>query len=88
MSPLQQRIEDAVTALTALDAQALERIRQEVQETAVVPLSSEEIAALIPACRLLGALLQQTERNLKLFRVASLVAQQASDTGCYASPLR
>lgn len=88
MRRLQQIIEDAVTALTALDPQALERIRSEVQGMAAVPLSSAEIAALFPAYRLLGALLQETERNLKLFRVTSHFAQQASDTGCYAFPLR
>ncbi|MGO8717928.1 MAG: hypothetical protein ACLQMO_01765 [Acidobacteriaceae bacterium] len=88
MSRLQQTMEDAVTALTALDARGLERIRSEVQGMAAVPLSSAEIAALLPTHRLLGALLQETERNLKLFRVASHSAQQASDTGCYAFPLR
>jgi len=88
MSRLQQLIDDAVTALTALDAPAMERIRPEVQSMAAVPLSPEEAAALIPAYRLLGALLQQSERNLKLFRAASGAVQQAQDTGCYAFPLR
>jgi hypothetical protein len=88
MDRLQQLMEDAVVALTALDAYTLERIQTEMQGLAAVPLSSADVAAVLPLHRLLGALLQETERNLKLFRVSSLSARQAEDTGCYAFPLR
>jgi hypothetical protein len=88
MDRLQQLMEDAVVALTALDAYTLERIQTEMQGLAGDPLASTEAAAILPLHRLLGALLQETERNLKLFRVISLSARQAEDTGCYAFPLR
>jgi hypothetical protein len=88
MGRLQQLMEDAVVALTALDAYALERIQSEMQGLAADPLASAEAAAILPLQRLLGALLQETERNLKLFRASSICARQAEDTGCYAFPLR
>jgi hypothetical protein len=87
MSRLQQKIEEAIVALTALDPNALERILAEIQVLAADPLASADAAAILPLHRLLGALLRQTERNLKLFRVSSLSARQAEDTGCYAFPL-
>ncbi|MGH9617720.1 MAG: hypothetical protein ACRD28_13350 [Acidobacteriaceae bacterium] len=88
MARLQRLIEDAVSALTALDAYALEQIRLETQGLGSVALSSTDSAALLDSHRLLGALLQETERNLKLFRATSISAQQACDTGCYAYPTR
>lgn len=88
MGRLQQMIEEAIVALTALDPHALERVQAEVQGLATVPLSSSDAVAALPFHRLLGALLQETERNLKLFRVSSLSARQAEDTSCYAVPLR
>jgi hypothetical protein len=87
MEQLRELMEEAVAALTALDASALEKIRSQAQSVAVVPLSSAETAMLLPVHRLFGALLQETERNLKLFRLSSHAAQQDSDTGCYAFPV-
>ena len=88
MSRLQPMIEEAVAALTALDPQTLERILAEMRGLAAVPLSPADAATVLPLHRLLGALLQETERNLKLFRIKSLSARQAEDTGCYAFSLR
>lgn len=88
MSRLQPMIEETVVALTALNPHALERIQAEMQGLAADPLSSADAATVLPLHRLLGALLQETERNLKLFRINSLSARQAEDTGCYALPLR
>jgi hypothetical protein len=88
MSRLQQMIEEAVVALTAFDSHALERIQAEMQGLVAAPLSSADAATVLPLHRLLGALLQETERNLKLFRINSLSARQPEDTGCYAFPLR
>lgn len=88
MDRLQQLIEDAVAALTALDAYALEQIRSEIQGLPVVQLSSADSAAVESSHRLLGALLQETERNLRLFRGSSLSAQQTTAAGCYAFPSR
>ena len=88
MNRLQPMIEEAVVALTVLDPHALERIQAEMQGLAAVPLSPADAATVLPPHRLLGALLQETERNLKLFRINWLSARQAEDTGCYAFPLR
>jgi hypothetical protein len=86
MERLQQLIEDAVAALTALDAYALEKIRSEIQVLPPAPCSAAEIAAVEASHRLLGALLQETARNLKLFRVSTVSGHQTSETGCYAFP--
>jgi hypothetical protein len=88
MERLQQLIEDAVAALTALDAYALEKIRSQIQVLPPVQCSAAEIAAVESSHRLLGALLQETARNLKLFRASSVSSHQTSETGCYAFPPR
>lgn len=85
MERLQQLIEDAVSALTALDAYALEKIRSELHGLPRVELSASDIAAIEASHRLLGALLQETARNLRLFRASSVCGQQDSE-GCYAFP--
>lgn len=86
MERLQQLIEDAVSALTALDAYALEKIRSEIKCLPVAQLSAGEIARLEASHRLLGALLQETARNLRLFRASSVCGHQDSETGCYVLP--
>ncbi len=86
MERLQQLIEDAVSALTALDAYALEKIRSEIHGLPRKQLSASEIAAIEASHRLLGALLQETARNLRLFRAGSVCGQQDSEAGCYALP--
>jgi hypothetical protein len=86
MERLQQLIEDAVSALTALDTYALEKIRSEIQRLPVAQLSAAEMARLEVSHRLLGALLQETSRNLRLFRASSVCAHQDSEASCYALP--
>jgi hypothetical protein len=86
MEHLQQLIEDAVSALTALDAYALEKIRSEIQCLPETQLSAAEMARLEASHRLLGALLQETARNLRLFRATSLGGQQDCETGRYSIP--
>ncbi|HVC91208.1 MAG TPA: hypothetical protein VND66_11375 [Acidobacteriaceae bacterium] len=88
MSPLQEIIEEAVSALTRLDGRALDRIRSEIQELKAIPPTAEDIAAITTSHRLLGALLQETERNLRLFQVNSVSGRQTSEAGCYALPPR
>lgn len=84
MEKLNQLIEDAVSALTALDAYALEKIRAEMLRVPVAPLSAAEMARMDAAHRLLGALLQETARNLRLFRASSVGGHRDSEAGCYA----
>ncbi len=86
MERLQQLIEDAVSALTALDAYALEKIRSEIHGLPAAQLSAGDIAAIEASHRLLGALLQETARNLRLFRAGSVCGRQDSDMDCYALP--
>jgi hypothetical protein len=86
MERLQQLIEDAVSALTALDAYALEKIRSEIHGLPDVQLSAADIAAIEASHRLLGALLQETARNLRLFRASSACGQQDSKASYYAIP--
>ena len=86
MERLQQLIEDAVSALTALDSYAMEKIRSEIQCLPVAQISSAEMARLEASHRLLGALLQETARNLRLFRASSLCGQQDFEAGRYAIP--
>lgn len=86
MERLQQLIEDAVSALTALDAYALEKIRSEIQGLPAAQLSAADIATIEASHRLLGALLQETARNLRLFRAGSIRGQQDSEAGYYALP--
>jgi hypothetical protein len=86
MEQLQHLIEDAVAALTALDTYALEKIRSEIQGMPAARLSAGEIARIEASNRLLGALLQETARNLKLFRASSLCGLQESEAGYYALP--
>lgn len=86
MERLQQLIEDAVSALTALDGYALEKIRSEVHGLPEAQLSAADMAAIKASHRLLGALLQETARNLRLFRASSVYGQQDSEAGCYVLP--
>ncbi len=86
MQRLQQLIEDAVSALTALDAYALEKIRLEIHGLPETQLSAADITAIEASHRLLGALLQETARNLRLFRASSVYGQSDSEAGCYVLP--
>jgi hypothetical protein len=88
MQRLRHLIEDAVTGLTALDAYALEQIRLEIQGLKVTETSAAELAEVEGSHRLLGVLLQETARNLTLFRAGSACGQQISEAGCYAPPPR
>jgi hypothetical protein len=72
MERLQQLLEDAISALTALDGYALEKIRSEINGLPRVQLTAADIAAIEASHRLLGALLQETARNLRLFRTGSV----------------
>ena len=86
MERLQQLIEDAVAALTALDAYALEKVRSEIQDVPIVQPSAVHMASIEASHRLLGALLQETARNLKLFRASSICGRQDSEARYYVHP--
>jgi hypothetical protein len=88
MERLQQLIEDAVAALTALDAYALEKIQSEIRGVPVIQASAADMTSIEASHRLLGALLQETARNLKLFRASSVCGRQDSEARYYAHPPR
>ncbi len=82
MGRLQKAMEEAIAALTRLDAGALEGLRSEIQELTAVSNSPEDVVAILQSHRLLGALLHETARNLRVFRAAA--GRQTSELGCYA----
>lgn len=86
MERLQQLIEDAVVALTALDSYALEKIKLEVEGLPVAQFSADDMTRMEASHRLLGALLQETAHNLRLFRGSSVCGLENSDAGYYALP--
>jgi len=72
MRQLETLIQKVIAALTVLDADALARLQPEIDTLAAIGISSDE--DLLPAAlahRLLGRLLEETERNLRMFRVTS-----------------
>ena len=85
MGQLQRIVEETISALTVWDASALNRLCMEIEAIPTVELRSDDLAAAANAHRLLGALLHETERNLRLFRAISPCgAQSTSNIGSYA----
>ncbi len=84
MRQLTNLIEKTVAGLTLLDAEALDRLQLEIEALtrAGIPAGAD-LAAVLPAHRLLGELLQKTEANLKLFRVTSPCRSRSADTSLY-----
>ncbi len=86
MSQLQQMIEETIAALTVLDADALARLQPEVEALAITQLSpDEDLVAAMLAHRILGKLLQETERNLRMFRITSPCAQPSAGMALYGA---
>jgi hypothetical protein len=86
MSQLEVLIQETIAALTVLDADALARIQREVEALAAIQLSpDEDLVAAMLAHRLLGKLLRETERNLRLFRITSPWIEQATGAGFYGT---
>lgn len=84
MRPLETLIQETIAALTVLDADALARIGPEVEALAAIELSpDEDLVAALLAHRLLKKLLEETERNLRLFRVTSPCLEPAASAGVY-----
>lgn len=71
MGRLQRLVQETIRSLAAFDADALDRLRCEIEAVTSAEVPSSDLAAAAPANRLLGALLHETERNLKLFRATS-----------------
>ncbi len=86
MSQLQRLIQETIAALTMLDADALGRLQPEVEALATTRLApDEDLVAAMLEHRLLGKLLEETERNLRLFRVTSPCVEQIAGAGLYGA---
>lgn len=82
MGQLETLIQETVAALTILDAGHLTRLRREIDALAAIGVSPDEnLVAAMLANRLLGELLRETERNLRMFRATSpCIGQLDTDT--------
>lgn len=86
MRQLQQLIQQTIAALTVLDADALDRIKPEIEALTAAQLSTgDDLVTAMLAHRLLGRLLQETERNLRLFRITSSWVEQVAGAGSYGA---
>jgi hypothetical protein len=81
----QQLTEAVITALTQWNAAALDILSRQASSWIENPPASHSLAAAVDQHRLLGALLQETERNLRMFRETSPCAELRSGTGVYES---
>ena len=77
---MQHLVEEAIAALTELDAERLDRLRGELAELQRTPPTLPEIRAAQPAQAVLALLLQLTERNLRLMRSTTLCAGMGATT--------
>lgn len=69
---MQQLVEEAISALTHLDAEQLDRLRGELASLQRTPPSPQQARAAQPSLDVLALLLQMTERNLRLLRRTTL----------------
>ncbi len=82
---MKRLVDEAIEALTALDAAWLDRLLGELAIYQAQPLSRESVQAALPGYRVLGELLRETERNLSLLRRTSPCGffQNATGTDVY-----
>lgn len=65
-------IQEAIAALAKLDAKALTRLQPEIEALEEVPFPPEEdLAAAMLVHQVLGKLLRETEKNLRMLRATS-----------------
>lgn len=83
---MKRLVEEAIEALTALDAARLDALLGELATCPMHPPSREAAQEAIPAQRVLGALLRETERNLRLLRSTSLCGFAEDATGAAVYP--
>jgi hypothetical protein len=80
---MQHWVEEAIAALTQLDAERLDRLRGELAELQRTPPTLQDVRAAQPAMAVLALLLQFTERNLRLMRRTTL-CDEAKDTAKFS----
>lgn len=77
--------EAVITALTEWNAVALEHLLKQASVWIENPPAAHLLAASADQHRLLGALLQETERNLRMFRETSPCMEFQAGIGTYES---
>ena len=82
---VRQLTEAVIMALTEWNAAALDVLAQQASSWIENPPAAHSLAASVDQHRLLGALLEETERNLRLFRETSPCVEIRSKTGTYES---
>jgi hypothetical protein len=85
VADVRQLTEAAIMALTEWNAAALDALATQASNWIDNPPAAQSLAASVDQHRLLGALLQETERNLRIFREASPCVELQSKTGTYDS---
>ena len=82
---VRQLTEAVISALTEWNAAALELLSDQVSRWMENPPAPHLVAASVEQHRLLGALLQETERNLRTFRETSPCVEFQTRAGVYES---
>jgi hypothetical protein len=82
---VRQLTEAVITALTEWNATALELLSQQASSWIEEPPSPHLLAASVDQYRLLGVLLQETDRNLRIFKETSPCTEFQPGTGSYKS---
>ena len=82
---VRQLTEAVITALTEWNTVALEQLLKQASGWIENPPAPHLLAASADQHRLLGALLQETERNLRMFRETSPCMKFQAGTGTYES---
>ena len=87
---MQQLVEEAIQALTKLDAGRLDQLLGELKQHQLHPPAPAEMQAALPGQRVLAALLRHTERNVRLLQRSSPcgVAQTATGADVYPAAWR
>ncbi len=80
-----QLTEAVISALTEWNAAALDILSQQASRWIENPPAPHSLAAAVDQHRLLGALLQETERNLRMIRETSPCVELQTGTGTYES---
>ncbi len=83
---MKRLVDEAIEALTALDAARLDRLLGELAICQAQPPSPEAVQAALPGCQVLGALLLETGRNLSLLRRTSPCGFFQNATGADVYP--
>ncbi|MEO6829801.1 MAG: hypothetical protein ABI164_08305 [Acidobacteriaceae bacterium] len=82
---VRQLTEAVIMTLTEWNAAALDDLAQQASIWIDNPPATQSLAASAAQHRLLAALLQETERNLRMFRETSPCVDLQSKTGAYHS---